>query len=398
LLRRDPNAARIFLRPDGSALQAGDRLVQPDLAATLQAIADRGPDAFYKGRIPEAVQAASHGAVTAADFAGYHVTEGAPLACTYRGYQVLSAPPPSSGGTTICETLNILEGYDLRGMGFHSAESVHDLIEALRLSFFDRNTTLGDPAFVNAPLHRLLSKDYAAHLRDKIGNRATPSANLIALRSEKPETTHYSIVDKDGDAVAVTYTINGGFGAGVVAGNTGFLMNDEMDDFTLKLDAPNQFGLVQGEANMIAPGKRPLSSMAPTIVMKNGSVAMVVGSPGGPRIITATLETILNVIDYGMNAQQAVDAPRLHHQMLPDVLFAERFALSPDTRALLERMGYRIEEQKPWGAVALIVSGTLQPTGPRVSVPDSAVGHPAPAGAFFGANDPRRPAGVAIAP
>ncbi|HBK09271.1 MAG TPA: gamma-glutamyltransferase [Acetobacteraceae bacterium] len=398
LLRRDPVASRIFLRADGSALQAGDRLVQADLARTLQAIADHGPDAFYKGHIPEAVEAASHGAITAADFAGYRVTEGAPLSCTYRGYQVLSAPPPSSGGTTLCETLNILEGYDLRAMGFHSAESVHDIVEALRLSFFDRNTTLGDPAFVQAPLSRLLSKDYAAKLRGTIGDRATPSARVVAAAPEKPETTHYSIIDKDGGAVAVTYTINGAFGAGVVPGDTGFLMNDEMDDFTLKPDAPNQFGLVQGEANTIAPGKRPLSSMAPTIVMQDGSVAMVVGSPGGPRIISATLETILNVIDYGMNAQEAVAAPRLHHQMLPDIVFAEPFALSPDTRALLERMGYRIQEQGPWGAVALIVSGALKATEARVAVADSAVGHAARMGVFFGANDPRRPAGVAIAP
>ena len=398
LLRRDPAAAHIFLHADGSALQAGDRLVQADLGRTLQSIADRGPDAFYQGRIPRAVAAASGGVLTAADFAHYHVTVDAPLECTYRGYRVLSAPPPSSGGVTMCETLNILEGFDLRGMGFHSAESVHDIVEALRLSFFDRNTTLGDPAFVDNPLTRLLSKDYAARLRATIGDKATPSASLAAAAPEKPETTHYSIIDKNGGAVAVTFTINGGFGAGVVAGDTGFLMNDEMDDFTIKPETANQFGLVQGQANTIAPGKRPLSSMAPTIVMKDGAVAMVVGSPGGPRIITATLETILNVIDYGMNAQEAVDAPRLHHQMLPDVLFAERFALSPDTRVLLERMGYRIQDQRPWGAVALIVSGALKSADPTAAAADSTVGHAAAAGVYFGANDPRRPAGVAIAP
>jgi gamma-glutamyltranspeptidase/glutathione hydrolase len=403
LLRRDPAAARIFLRPDRSPFQAGDRLLQPQLAATLQAIADRGPDAFYQGRIPEEAEAASTaggGMLTAADFAAYRVAEAKPLTCTYRGHLVLSAPPPSSGGVTICETLNILEGYDLRGLGFHGAESVHDLVEALRLAFFDRNIYLGDPDFVPAPLHRLLSKDYAARLRGLIDDRATPSDTLgpaVAPPGEKTQTTHYSVIDKNGAAVAVTYTINGGFGAGVIAGDTGFLMNDEMDDFTLKPDVANQFGLMQSEANAIAPGKRPLSSMAPTILLKNGSVEMVVGSPGGPRIITATLETILNVIDYGMDAQQAVDAPRIHHQWLPDTLFVEPFALSPDTQALLTRMGYRIQEQRPWGAVELIASGSASHE-PSDSPADSTPGHEHESGIFYGANDPRRPAGAALAP
>jgi gamma-glutamyltranspeptidase/glutathione hydrolase len=403
LLRRDPTAAHIFLRPDLSPFQAGDRLLQPQLADTLQAIADRGPDAFYQGRIPQEAEAASTaggGMLTAADFGAYHVSETKPLSCTYRGHLVLSAPPPSSGGVTICETLNILEGYDLRGMGFHGADSVHDLAEALRLAFFDRNTYLGDPDFVHAPLHRLLSKDYATRLRGLIGDRATPSDSMgpaVAPPGERTETTHYSVIDKNGAAVAVTYTLNGGFGAGVIAGDTGFLMNDEMDDFTLKADVANQYGLVQGEANAIAPGKRPLSSMTPTILLKNGSVEMVVGSPGGPRIITATLETILNVIDYGMNAQQAVDAPRIHHQWLPDMLFVEPFALSPDTQALLTRMGYRIKEQTPWGAVELIASGNASHE-PADSPADSTAGHEHESGMFYGANDPRRPAGAALAP
>ena len=401
LLRRDAAAARIFLRPDGSPLQAGDRLRQPDLAATLQAIADRGPDAFYRGSIPQAVEAASRsggGILTTSDFAAYRVTESAPLSCTYRGFTILSAPPPSSGGTTLCETLNILEGYDLRGMGFHAAEAVHDMAEALRLSFFDRNTWLGDPDFVKAPMGRLLSKDYAARLRGLIGDKATSSISLgpAVPPNERPETTHYSVIAKDGGAVSVTYTINGAFGAGVIAAGTGFLLNNEMDDFTLKPGAPNQFGLVQGAANAIAPGKRPLSSMAPTIVMKGDKVEMVVGSPGGPRIITATLETILNVIDHGMNAQEAVDAPRLHHQWLPDVLFAEPFALSPDTKALLTGMGYRIQEQKPWGAVALIAAGKDAEAGGKAA--DSVAAHASPRDAFYGANDSRRAAGAALVP
>jgi gamma-glutamyltranspeptidase/glutathione hydrolase len=404
LLRQNPVASHIFLHPDLSPLQAGDRLRQPELAATLQAIADNGPDAFYKGKIPEAVEAASAsggGIITAADFAAYRVTEASPLTCTYRGYVIESAPPPSSGGTAICETLNILEGYDLRGIGFHAADAVHVMTEAFRLAFFDRNTWLGDPAFVHAPLTRLLSKSYAARLRGTIGEKATPSASLgpaVPPPGEQQQTTHFSVLDKAGDAVGVTFTLNGGFGAGVIAGDTGFLLNDEMDDFTTKPGTPNQFGLVQGEANAIAPGKRPLSSMAPTIVLKNGAVQMVLGSPGGPRIITALVETTLNVIDYGMDAQEAVNAPRLHHQWLPDVLYAEPFALSPDTSELLEQMGYHIQEQKPWGAVALIASGALERSTSNVSGADSVATRGPRPDAFYGANDSRRPGGVALAP
>ncbi|HEX2943955.1 MAG TPA: gamma-glutamyltransferase, partial [Rhodopila sp.] len=229
------------------------------------------------------------------------------------------------------------------------------------------------------------SMDYAARLRKEITDRATPSASLGAGTStvERAETTSYSVLDKAGNAVAVTYTLNGGFGAGVIAGNTGFLLNDEMDDFTTKLGTPNQFGLVQGEANAIAPGKRPLSSMTPAVVLKDGAVKMVVGSPGGPRIITSVLETLLNVIDYGMNAQEAVDAPRFHHQWLPDILYAEPFALSPDTRALLQRMGYDVVVQHPWSAVALIATPPDDRTAP---------------GVYQGAADPRRPGGAALAP
>ena len=401
LLRKDPAAAAIFLHPDGRTLQAGDRLVQADLAATLLLIADQGPDAFYKGRIPQAVEAASRaggGIITAADFAAYRVAETAPLACTYHGFQIVSAPPPSSGGVTICETLNILDGFDLRSMGFHAAEAVHDMTEALRLAFFDRNTYLGDPTFVQAPLNRLLSKDYATRLRGQIGDRATPSESFgpaVPPSGEKPETTHLSVIDRQGNGVAITTTINGAFGAGTMAGNTGFLLNDEMDDFTLKANAPNQFGLVQGSANAIAAGKRPLSSMAPTVVLKDGAVKMVVGSPGGPRIITATLEAMLNVLDYGMNAQAAVDAPRLHEQWMPDVLFAEPFALSPDTKGLLQQMGYKIQEQKPWGAVALIAAADLFS---NASATDPETPHEEGPNVFYGASDPRRPAGAALAP
>jgi len=403
-LRRDPAAARIFLHPDGSPLRAGERLLQPQLAATLQAVADNGPDAFYRGRIPEAVEAASKaggGIITAADFAAYRVTEEKPLTCTYRGHVVMSAPPPSSGGTAICESLNILEGYDLRGFGYHSAQSVHVMAEAFRLAFFDRNTYLGDPAFVHAPMTRLLSKDYAARLRGMIADRAIVSASLgpaVPPAGERRETTHFSVLDKAGAAVGVTYTINGGFGAGVIAGDTGFLLNDEMDDFTSKPGTANQFGLVQGDANAIAPGKRPLSSMAPTIVLKDGAVEMVLGCPGGPRIITAIVQTILNLVDYGMDAQEAVDAPRLHLQWLPDILYAEPFALSPDTKGMLEQMGYKIQEQRPSGAVALIAAGLRAEARSFPAPADAVATHAQQGGMFYGANDARRPAGIALAP
>jgi len=404
LLRKDVAAARLFLRPDGSPYRAGDRFRQTELAATLEAIAEQGPDAFYKGQIPLAVEAASRaggGVISAADFASYRVKEAAPLRCTYRGNTIIAAPPPSSGGITMCEILNIVEGFNLHGMGYHSAEAVHLMAEAMRLAFFDRSTYLGDPDFVTVPVNRLLSKEYATRLRGQITDRAMPSSELGPAEPagpEKPETTHYSVIDKDRNAVAVTYTINGAFGAGVVAGDTGFLLNDEMDDFTVKPGSSNAFGLVHGQANAIAAGKRPLSSMAPTIVLRDGQVGMVTGSPGGPRIVTTVLETIMNTIDHGMTLQEAVDAPRLHHQWLPDVLYAERFALSADTKALLTQMGYRIEEQPPWGAAALI---TVDP--PRMSgtdAPASGLSAVTAQGSrmFYGANDPRRPPGAALAP
>lgn len=403
LLRQNAAAARIFLRPDLSPLQAGDRLRQPDLAARLQAIANHGSDTFYVGQVPAAVEAASRaggGIITSADFAAYRTTESPPLTCTYRGYVVESGQLPSSGAT-VCEILTILDGYNLRSMGFHSAEAVHVLAEAFRLAFFDRDTYLGDPAFVHAPLTRLLSKDHAARLRGLIGDKAILSASLgsvVPAAAEKPETTAFVALDKAGDAASITTTLNGGFGAGVVADDNGFLLNDEMDDFTIKPGVPNQFGLVQGEANAIAPGKRPLSSMSPTVVLKNGSVEMVLGSPGGPRIITAIVQTILNVIDYGMSAQEAVDAPRIHQQWMPDVLYAEPFALSADTTARLEQMGYRIRQEKPSGAVALIASGALARPVSIAHAADTVATHPPQPGAFYGAIDSRRPAGAALAP
>ncbi|PFH09022.1 gamma-glutamyltranspeptidase/glutathione hydrolase [Collimonas sp. PA-H2] len=402
--KKDPEAARLFLRRDGTPLQPGDRLVQKDLAKTLEAISRNGPDAFYKGAIPEAVERASKaggGIITAADFASYKISESAPLSCNYRGYVFVSAPPPSSGGATMCQILNILEGYDMKGLGFHSAASVHYMTEAMRHSYMDRNTFLGDPAFVKNPLDRLLSKEYAAAIRAKISaDKATPSVEVQPGMAphEKPETTHYSIVDKDGNAVSTTYTINGRFGAVVIAPGTGFFLNDEMDDFTVKAGVQNLFGLVQGATNSIAPGKRPLSSMAPTLVTKDGKTYMVLGSPGGSRIITITLETALNVIDYGMAPQEAVDAPRIHHQWLPDEVYYETRGLSPDTLKILDGMGYKMKEQTPWGAAELIMIGLPGAAGVAgaSSGNDAGVSGIVRPGLYYGANDTRRPAGAAI--
>jgi gamma-glutamyltranspeptidase/glutathione hydrolase len=375
---KDPVAARIFLRPDGSRFQPGDRLVQTDLAATLELIAQQGPDAFYEGPVAAAVEqasAANGGILSTRDFAEYTVTQMPPLTCSYRGYVLLAAPPPSSGGTTICEILGILDGYDLKTRGFHSSASIRLQVEAMRRAYRDRNTYLGDPAFVTNPLERLLSQDYAAALRAEIDAGKAVSAAPPSPSGEKAETTHYSVVDVEGNAVAVTYTINGSFGAGVIAPGTGFFLNNEMDDFTVKSGAPNLYGLVQGKANAIAPGKRPLSSMSPTLVEKDGRLFLVLGSPGGSRIISTVLETLINILDHGMGPQEAVDAPRLHHQWLPDEVAYERSGLPRDTIATLAGMGYELVEQKPWGAVELIEIAN---------------------GRLYGANDSRRPAGAAV--
>jgi len=402
--KEDPEAARIFLRKDGSALQPGDKLVQKDLANTLEAISRRGTDAFYKGKIPAAVEAAAKkggGILTAADFANYKVTETAPITCSYRGYKFVSSPPPSSGGVTMCEILNILEGYDLKSMGFNSAASIHYMTEAMRHAYMDRNTFLGDPAFINNPVDHLLSKSYAAEIRKKIeADKATPSTQVQPGMEphEKPETTHYSIVDKAGNAVSTTYTVNGRFGSVVIAPGTGFFLNDEMDDFTTKVGEKNLYGLVQGTRNAIAPGKRPLSSMSPSLITKDGKIFMVLGSPGGSRIITITLQTALNVIDYGMAPQEAVNAPRIHHQWLPDEVYYEQRGVSADSLNILQKMGYKMVEQTPWGAAELILVGLKGMAGvvPANSGNDSAVSGLVREGYVYGANDVRRPAGAAI--
>ncbi|ESX21444.1 MULTISPECIES: gamma-glutamyltransferase [unclassified Mesorhizobium] len=362
-LAKDPAAAAIFLKPDGKPYGAGERLLQPDLAASLAAISEKGAEAFYKGAIAGAIVKASGargGILAKADFEQYKVRELQPVSCTYRGYEIVSSPPPSSGGVIICEILNVLEGYPLSYLGAGSAETVHVTVEAMRYAYVDRNSALGDPDFVDNPVSKLLDKGYAKEIRDKIDPfRAGVSQDLMPKGfGESKETTHYSIIDDDGNAVAITYTLNGSFGAGVVADGTGILLNNEMDDFTQKPGVPNLYGLVQGEANAIQPKKTPLSSMSPTIVAKDGKPFMVIGSPGGSRIITITLEAIVNVIDHGMNIQEAIDASRIHHQWLPDTIYVEPFGLSPDTEKLLAGMGYHLDlADSTWGQAAGILVG-----------------------------------------
>jgi gamma-glutamyltranspeptidase/glutathione hydrolase len=387
--RKDAASAAIFLNK-GEAYNVGEKLVQPELANTLRLISEKGEDGFYKGPVAAAIVASSQagkGIITQADLDQYKTRELKPIECNYRGYGVVSAPPPSSGGVIICEMLNVLEGYPLKDLGFRSAQAVHYQIEAMRHAYVDRNSYLGDPDFVNNPLDRLLDKAYAAKIRAVIDPAKAGVSQAIkpgVAPHEGTNTTHYSIVDKWGNAVAVTYTLNDWFGARVTAATTGVLLNNEMDDFTVKIGVPNIYGLVQGQANSIAPGKRPLSSMSPTIVTKDGKPVLVVGTPGGSRIITAVLHSILNMIDYGMNVQEAVDAPRFHQQWLPDLTNVENFALSPDTRKILEGMGHKLGNPQPPNHMAAIVVGA-----------PSLEGKPVGNNRFYGANDPRRNTGLA---
>jgi gamma-glutamyltranspeptidase/glutathione hydrolase len=388
--RKDAATAAIYLNK-GEPFAPGQNLKQKDLAKTLRLVRRNGKDGFYKGTVARALVAASSagkGILTQADLDQYSVRELAPVECDYRGYHVISAPPPSSGGAVICEILNIVEGYPLKELGFRSAQAVHYQIEAMRHAYVDRNSYLGDPDFVKNPLDRLLDKGYAATLRAAIDPlKAGVSKDLKpgVAPHEGTNTTHYSIVDKEGNAVAVTYTLNDWFGAKVTAATTGVLLNNEMDDFTVKIGVPNLYGLVQGEANAIAPGKRPLSSMSPTIVTREGKPVMVVGTPGGSRIITAVTHTILNVIDYGMTVQEAVDAPRFHQQWLPDLTNVDNFGISPDTRKILEAMGHKFGAPQPANHLAAILVGA-----------PSLEGKPVGNNRFYGANDPRRNTGLAM--
>jgi gamma-glutamyltranspeptidase/glutathione hydrolase len=358
---------RIFQR-DGRYYEPGEIFVQPELARTLERIAVN-PDDFYKGAIAQELAAEIQrggGLVTAQDLAEYEVKERRPVRGTYRGYEVISAPPPSSGGVTMLETLNILEGYDLAAMGNRSADAIHLTTEAFRRAFYDRAEFLGDPDFAQLPVSQLIDKMYALAWRESLdlarasdskelrrpsgfGDLGRPAAALSPyIGPEHENTTHYSVVDPQGNAVAVTTTLNDSFGSCVTAGKLGFLLNDEMDDFTSKPGVPNGYGLIQGEANAIGPGKRPLSAMAPTIVLKDGRLFLVLGSPGGPRIITTVANILMGVVDFGLDIQQAVNAPRFHHQWEPDQIFIENVGISPDTIKLLEARGHKVRAQGYW--------------------------------------------------
>ena len=360
---------------EGEPLKKGDKLVQANLAKSLELIAEKGPDGFYKGTTAEQIaqeMSKNGGLITKEDLANYKAVERTPVSGDYRGYQVYSMPPPSSGGIHIIQILNILENFDLAKYGFGSADAMQVMAEAEKYAYADRSEYLGDPDFVKVPWQALTSKAYAKSIAEQIDvNKARPSSQIRPGKLEPYEsnqTTHFSVVDKEGNAVAVTYTLNTVFGSGIVAGNTGILMNNQMDDFSAKPGVPNVYGLVGGDANAIGPGKRPLSSMSPTIVLKDGKTWLVTGSPGGSRIITTVLQMVVNTIDYGMNVAEATNAPRFHHQWLPDELRVEK-GFSPDTLKLLEQKGQKVAVKASMGSTQSIMVG--------------------PDGTLYGASDPR---------
>ncbi|RPH28855.1 gamma-glutamyltransferase [Buttiauxella warmboldiae] len=375
VLPNHPNSKAIFWKADGKPLQKGDKLVQADLAKSLELIAENGPDAFYKGSIAEQIadeMAKNGGLISKADLANYKAVERAPISGEYRGYEIFSMPPPSSGGIHIVQILNILENFDLAKYGFASADAMQLTAEAEKYAYADRSEYLGDPDFVKVPWQALTNKAYAKSLAEQIDiNKARPSSAIKPGKLapyESNQTTHFSVVDKDGNAVAVTYTLNTVFGTGIVAGNTGILMNNQMDDFSAKPGVPNVYGLVGGDANAVGPHKRPLSSMSPTIVVKDGKTWLVTGSPGGSRIITTVLQMVMNTIDYGMNVAEATNAPRFHHQWLPDELRVEK-GFSPDTIKLLKEKGQNVQVKEAMGSTQSIMV--------------------APDGMLYGASDPR---------
>ncbi len=373
-------AARIFFRADGTPYRAGDRLVQSDLAWSLKQIAAEGARAFYRGAIAERIvedMQKNDGPITAADLANYRPVLRAPVEGSYRGFQIRSMPPPSSGGVHLVQILNILEEFPISFLGHNSADTIHLMAEAMKLAYADRSMHLGDPDFWKVPVEGLTSKRYAADLRQAIRlDRARPSSTIGAgnpFPYESNETTHFSVMDRAGNAVSNTYTINFSYGSGIVAEGTGILLNNEMDDFSAKPGVPNAYGLIGGAANAIDPGKRPLSSMTPTIVLKDGRPFLATGSPGGSRIITTTLQIILNVIDHGMNIAAATAAPRVHHQWLPDELRIES-GVSVDTLDLLRARGHEIAERNAMGSTQSVM---------RIEE------------GFLGAADPRRPGALA---
>ncbi len=370
-----PNSKAVFFKADGQPYAQGDRLTQPQLAHSLMLIAEQGPQAFYQGAIADEIAGEMQrdgGLIGKADLAAYRAVARQPVSGSYRGYQVFSMPPPSSGGVHIIEILNILENFDLAHMGAGSADAIQVMAEAMKFAYADRSQYLGDPDFVKVPVPALTSKAYAKTLAQRIDvHRANPSDTIKPGQLqpyESDQTTHYSVVDGQGNAVAVTYTLNTYFGSGIMAGGSGILLNNEMDDFSAKPGVPNMYGLVGGDANAVQAGKRPLSSMSPTIVVKDGKTWLVTGSPGGSRIITTVLQMLVNTIDFGMNVAEASTAPRFHQQWTPDELRVEK-GFSPDTIKLLVARGQHVK--------VLPVMGSTQSI---MVMPD---------GTFSGASDPR---------
>jgi gamma-glutamyltranspeptidase/glutathione hydrolase len=369
-----PASARIFSRADGSSLREGDTLVQPDLAATLAAIAAQGPRGFYQGAVAEKLAAGvreAGGIMTPDDLKSYRPVIRAPVRGNYRGFDIISMPPPSSGGVVLLETLNILEGFAMSDMKQGTAPSLHVMIEAMKRTYADRARYLGDPDFVTAPVATLMSKEYAAKQRASIDlDRATPWTDVLSATPpprEGSNTTHFSVVDAMGNAVSNTYTLNFPYGVGLVADGTGVLLNNELDDFTAAPGASNAFGLVGFEANLPGPGKRPLSSMSPTIVLKDGKPVLVTGSPGGSRIISTVLQVIVNVLDYHMDVAAAVAAPRLHHQWRPDEVRIEH-GFADETLAALRAKGHQVIEpmgQTSANSILVTANGLLGAPDPR---------------------------------
>jgi gamma-glutamyltranspeptidase / glutathione hydrolase len=360
-LGRWPSTARIFLRPDGTSLRRGDRLVQSDLASVIEAIGRDGARAFYEGPVAEKIVAsirAAGGRMTVEDLKSYRAIEREPLHGFYHGHEIIAMPPPSSGGVHIIELLNILEGFPLAAQGANSAANIHLMAEAMKLAYADRAEYLGDPDQVLIPVKGLISKTYAERLRAEISlKRARPAAEIKPIDPipyESGETTHFSIVDNDGNAVANTYTLNFLYGLGLVADGTGILLNNELDDFAAKPGVPNVRGLIGGAANEPGPRKRPLSSMAPTMIFRDGELELVTGSPGGSRIITIVTDIILDIIDFGMNIAEATEEVRIHHQWRPDELQVER-GLSEDTIRLLETLGHKTVVRGAWGSAQSIL-------------------------------------------
>lgn len=388
-LAKFSESRRVFQR-DGNYYQPGEVFKQPELARTLERIA-ANPDDFYHGSLARELAAAIQkggGLVTEEDLARYEVKERAPIKGSYRGFDILSAPPPSSGGIALIETLNILEGYDLAKAGNRSADSIHLTVEAFRRAFYDRAEFLGDPDFAKIPVAQLIDKKYGEAWRETIEpKRATPSSTVrrpsifskldqyaaapsqLQPMHEPEHTTHYSVVDPEGNAVSVTTTLNDSFGSRVTAEGLGFLLNDEMDDFASKQGVPNAYGLIQGPANAIGPQKRPLSAMTPTIVLKDGKLFLVLGSPGGPTIITTVANVLMGVVDYGLNIQQAVNASRFHNQWIPDQIKMESVGFSPDTVRLLEKMEYKVESDREFWGDAECIAIDLK-TGERLGASD----------------------------